>query len=185
MALVNLKKKNQKTKKEKKKVHYFQESHHVVWFQRELKEPFWVSATPRHARRWQGATSLSRKKTTYQYEIHFYISVSFTGIDAKPQKYNKKQKQKNNILLTKKQDKAENLPGLSALNLIAVHPAVGTETVFLSTGSTRLNFCGSFSGSKFPRPFPTTKKLNPCRWVGWFSGAIIAVPCSTIWIAEL
>lgn len=41
----------------------------------------------------------------------------------------------------------EFLPGLSALNLIAIHPPVGTPIVFLSTGSTRLKFFGSVLGS--------------------------------------
>jgi len=51
------------------------------------------------------------------------------------------------------------LPGLSALNLIAVQPPVGIPTVFLSGGSTKLNFAGSFTGSKLPTPLPMTKKL--------------------------
>ena len=53
------------------------------------------------------------------------------------------------------------VPGLSARNLIAAQPPVGTPTVFLSGGSTKLYLAGSLAGSKLPIPVPTTKKLNP------------------------
>src|SRR2546430_1425962 len=62
-------------------------------------------------------------------------------------------------------------PGLPALNLIAVQPPVGTPTVFLFGGSTKLNLAGSFAGSKLPTPRPTTKKLKPWRWKGCDSTA--------------
>lgn len=43
-------------------------------------------------------------------------------------------------------------PGLSARKRIANQPPEGTPKVFLSTGSTRLNFAVSLIASKFPKP---------------------------------
>jgi hypothetical protein len=55
----------------------------------------------------------------------------------------------------------KNLDCLHEIELPPNHQKAHTPTVFLSTGSTRLKFLGSFLGLKFPNPSPTTKKLRP------------------------